>query len=50
LLSLLGNDLSHLLEEDIQITDTLLDIAYLVLSFYDEGLLEVNIILMGQPG
>ncbi|KAK5634211.1 hypothetical protein RRF57_009925 [Xylaria bambusicola] len=48
LLALLSHDLRNLLEEDIQVTDALLNMPNLVLAFSDEGILEVDLVLRGQ--
>lgn len=46
LLALLIDDLRDLSEEHVQVADTLLDIANLLLALNDKGLLEVNLVLL----
>jgi hypothetical protein len=46
LLALLIDDLRDLSEEHVQVADTLLDIADLLLALNDKGLLEVNLVLL----
>ncbi len=48
LLTLLTHDLRNLLEEDVEIAHTLFNMPDLLLTFSDEGVLEVNLVLCGQ--
>lgn len=49
LLTLLSHDLCDLLEQHIQVPDTLLDIANFLFSLRDQGVLEVDLVLRSQP-
>lgn len=49
LLTLLGNDLCNLLEQHIEVAHALLDVLDLFLAFRDEGVLEVDLVLGGEP-
>lgn len=49
LLTLLRDDLRDLLKEHIQIPHTLLNVPDLLLALSDQGILEVDLVLRGQP-
>lgn len=49
LLALLRDDLRDLLEEHIQIPYTLLNVPDLLLALSDQGILEIDLVLRGQP-
>lgn len=49
LLALLSDDLGDLLEEHIQISHTLLNVSDLLLALGNQGILEVDLVLRGQP-
>lgn len=48
LFSLLTDDLRNLLEQHIQIPHALLDVPDLLFSLYDQGVLEIDLVLWGQ--
>lgn len=49
LLALLRHDLRDLLKQHIEITHALFDVADLLFAFRDQGILEVDLVLRGQP-
>lgn len=49
LLALLGHDLRDLLEQHVQIAHALLNVTDLLLALRDQGVLEVDLVLRGQP-
>jgi hypothetical protein len=47
---LLANNLRHLAEQDIEVAHTLFDVPDLLLALNNQGLLEVDLVLVGELG
>jgi len=48
LFTLLANNLGHLSEKHVEVANTLLDVSDLLLSFDDEGFVEIDLVLSGE--